>query len=442
MYQEQAFSGLKTINHALIAVRAFLILGAALWLALQSFPSPPEREHLFLLFVLFIVYSVFLIAVKLRKGERTAEIHLAAQAMDLVFLGLFVADSGGMTSDVYIIIYLFGALNAYYYGLARGLALAAACSLVYMLAVYGQWHDRGWVDLFLRLSALFLITGFVGFVSEKSRLDRREIERTRRELKEVRKKLKSAYANLRTVKSQIAQTEKLASVGKLAADIAHEINNPLDGIKNCLNTVRSPDVDRGIRERYFDLMEEGLCDIEKVVRNLLEHVRNHEFRTEIVDINSLLRRTVQMMEWKLDKQGIRLVQDFDPELRPVAGDPHNLQQVYFNIFLNALEAMEEGGTITIRSRSEGGMSVVSISDTGKGMDGDELKRIFEPFYTTKPGGEGTGLGLSICHEIVEKHGGSIDVESRPGRGTTFTVSLRSVADASDVLVDMAPAGEA
>ena len=419
---------LTTTDYAFLAVRGLVILGGMLWLAFEPHPVA-YKENLFYIFSTFVLYSVILAFVALKTNFKLEKVYLVAQAMDLFFFGLFVKFSGGMESDVYVAMYLLVALHSYYYGIMRGLALALLCSIVYVSVVQGQWGDHTLNDLFMRLSVLFLISGFLGFLSEKARHDKHELVRTHMELKELQKRLVNAYRNLRDVKKQVAQSEKLASVGKLAAELAHEINNPLDGIKNCLSVFKDPDGDEEQKKRYLALIEEGLKDIEDVVKNLLEYVKKHEFKEEPVDLNALLSRTLIMMDCKFRRQKIRLRKALHEPLPPVMGDTHHLQQVFFNLMLNAVDAMPDGGTLTVESAPVGDHVVVKITDTGIGIPKAMIKNIFQPFYTTKSDGKGTGLGLPISLDIVEKHGGTMDVYSFQGMGTTFKVSIKAMESA-------------
>ncbi|MBI5874463.1 MAG: hypothetical protein HZB81_01205, partial [Deltaproteobacteria bacterium] len=239
----------------------------------------------------------------------------------------------------------------------------------------------------------------------------------------LQNELEKAYKNLQDVKSQVEQSEKLASIGRLSAELAHEINNPLDGIKNCLTVIKNETEDPQRKKRYFELIDEALYDIECAVRDLLDYAKKHEPVWGEVDINGVLERTIIMADYKLQKTGIKVETGFEAGLPRITGDSHQLQEVFFNIILNAIDAMPKGGRLTIETAKIGNFADIKIIDTGVGIRQEDMANIFNPFYTTKQLGEGTGLGLSVSLEIVRKHDGDINVYSETGKGTAFSITL-------------------
>ena len=171
------------------------------------------------------------------------------------------------------------------------------------------------------------------------------------------------------------------------------------------------------------MIDEALCDIENAVRDLLDYAKRHEPKLEKVDVTGILQRTIAMAEYKLQKTGIEVETEFDDDIPCIFGDPHQLQEVFFNIILNAIDAMPKGGRLTIEARGLGNFIDIKIMDTGIGIPQEDLGNIFQPFHTTKPLGEGTGLGLSVSLEIVKKHSGTINVYSEVGIGTVFSITL-------------------
>jgi signal transduction histidine kinase len=166
----------------------------------------------------------------------------------------------------------------------------------------------------------------------------------------------------------------------------------------------------------------------EVVRNLLDFSREEERPLARLSMNNVIRQTLKLVGNQLSLNGIKVETDLPDDLPDVRGDMHYLQQVFINLFLNADQAMEKGGTLGVAARTDGDRVCVDVSDTGCGMDKDTLSRIFDPFFTTKPVGKGTGLGLSIIYGILKKHGGAVEVHSEEGEGTTFTVCLPVLAE--------------
>lgn len=222
---------------------------------------------------------------------------------------------------------------------------------------------------------------------------------------------------------QIRNAEKLASIGKLAAGVAHEINNPLGGILNCLYNLRKGTLSAGRQEEYWTSMESGVRRVQKIVRQLLDFSQQHEPEFSLSDINRIVEQVLVLTTHLFAPNRIRLDVRPGHDLPSVMVDRHMIEQVLMNLILNAVQAMKKGGTLTIRTSVAEGVCRVDVTDTGSGIPASILPRVFDPFFTTKGEGEGTGLGLSVNLGIAERHGGKILVESEVGKGTTFTLCL-------------------
>jgi signal transduction histidine kinase len=211
----------------------------------------------------------------------------------------------------------------------------------------------------------------------------------------------------------------------LAAGVAHEINNPLGGIL-ALTSLAVEDLPDDHPDRRS--LEEVVRQAERcrdIVRGLLEFSRQSEMHMEVVDVSRVLEDTVGLIGKQAAFFNVRLVREWAPDLPHIVADRSQLQQVFLNLIVNAVQAMEERGTLTIRTAHDADEGVVEIafSDTGHGIPPDAIDRVFDPFFSTKQGGQGTGLGLAIAYGIVTRHRGTIGVRSRVGHGTTFTIRL-------------------
>jgi PAS domain S-box-containing protein len=225
------------------------------------------------------------------------------------------------------------------------------------------------------------------------------------------------------LEQQFRNAEKLASVGKLAAGVAHEINNPLGGILNCLHNLRKGTLTPARQEEYLVSMEDGLRRVQKIVRQLLEFSQQHEPELSMTDINTVVERVLVLTNHAFEANRVSLEKQLQDGLPGVMVDRHMIEQVLMNLILNAIQAIKGGGAVTIRTRLMDDTCAIEVQDTGCGIPPHLLSRIFDPFFTTKGTGEGTGLGLSVSLGIVERHGGRILVESEVGKGTLFTVCL-------------------
>jgi signal transduction histidine kinase len=218
-------------------------------------------------------------------------------------------------------------------------------------------------------------------------------------------------------RSQLAHTEKMAAVGTLAAGVAHEVNNPLAGILTCIEALRAYPEDAELRRRYLDLIYDGIRRIEHIVVNLLDFSRPRELRAEPTSVNHNLRHVAELVDYQVRKHQVEVRFEFD------ASEPVVMADHFLNLVLNAILAMPDGGTLTLRTRTLGGRVLAEVIDTGVGIPAELHDRIFDPFFSTREVGEGTGLGLAVSYAIVEAHGGTIEVKSAPGRGSTFRVVL-------------------
>jgi two-component system NtrC family sensor kinase len=226
------------------------------------------------------------------------------------------------------------------------------------------------------------------------------------------------------MQSRLAHTERLAIVGKHASKVAHELNNPLDGILRYINLamriVEQENLEKPIE--YLAQCRRGLMRMIKIVGDLLEYSRSTYTPTEYAKVERLIDETVKTMESKAEASGVSIVRDYTPSLPQIRSV--NLFQVFCNLTKNALDAMEGGGQLKISTRpGENNTIIIEFRDTGTGLSRDNIEAIFEPFFTTKSDQQGTGLGLAICRDIIESHNGRITAENAPEGGSIFTVYL-------------------
>ncbi|OGR08850.1 MAG: hypothetical protein A3K23_06385, partial [Desulfobacca sp. RBG_16_58_9] len=224
---------------------------------------------------------------------------------------------------------------------------------------------------------------------------------------------------------QLMQAEKIASLGRLAAGVAHEINNPLAGILIYAEILKRDMEEDAAGHQHVEEIINQTLRCKQIVTRLLEFSRQSLGHKTLVDLNDIISRCVKLIGHQVLFQNIEIEQALDPALPQIFGDPGELQQVFTNLFLNAADAMKGLGRITITSRAAPQRDgvIITFADTGSGISPILWDKIFEPFFTTKPPGKGTGLGLSIVYGVIQRHGGSIEVESPPGGGTTFTIRL-------------------
>jgi two-component system, NtrC family, sensor kinase len=253
-------------------------------------------------------------------------------------------------------------------------------------------------------------------------------------VEKLEEKVKERTQELRLAEAEVARGEKLASIGQLAAGIAHELNNPLTGVLTFTSLLRKKMPDGSTDAEDLDLVIRETKRCASIIRRLLDFAREKTPEKALVDLNHLVTETVRFVERSAALQQVEIATELDEDLPSLSVDPDLIKQVLINILVNAQQAIDGPGRITVRSRvlpprklagaAEATPVVeIAISDTGCGISAANLQRIFDPFFTSKEVGKGTGLGLSVSYGIVRSHGGEIEVQSTVGEGTTFRILL-------------------
>ena len=227
----------------------------------------------------------------------------------------------------------------------------------------------------------------------------------------------------RVTQQQIFQSEKLASIGRLSAGIAHEINNPLTGVLTFAHLLKEKKNNTEEDINDLDVIIRETTRVREIVKGLLDFARQTPFKKEFLNINDILHQILKLIKNQKEFSRIVIEENYSENIPNYYGDKNQLQQMFLNIILNAGEAISNNGTVTIDTSIKDDVIVIAIKDNGCGIKMENADKIFDPFYTTKPVGKGTGLGLSISYGIVEQHAGYIECESKEGIGTTFSIFL-------------------
>lgn len=253
-----------------------------------------------------------------------------------------------------------------------------------------------------------------------------------REFNRMAAKLKESYSNLeQKVKDrtdQLLRAERLAAVGELAADVAHEINNPLGGLQNFAGMLKNEPENIAQTKKYSSLMLEGLKRVEIIVKRLLTFSRPYALRISENDVNAIVNSSLEFIEHRIEPGHINIQKELNNSLSPVSVDADHISQVFINIMVNAIESMPNGGTLTIRTdacENHENCVAVSITDIGCGIEEGIMDKIFDPFFSAKnkEGEKGLGMGLAISKRIIEDHHGEMRVRSKVGEGSTFIICL-------------------
>jgi two-component system, NtrC family, sensor kinase len=295
-----------------------------------------------------------------------------------------------------------------------------------LLKIAGEYRDGRVVSLPAETS-----TNEIGELSRSLTGMLKRLEENKGELKAHISSLENANAQLQQAQSELIRSEKLASVGRLAAGVAHEIGNPISISMGYLELLKKGDVSEEERRDFTDRLETEIARINRIIRQLLDFSRPASGRPEEMHVHEVLLNTMNILKPQPMMQEIELLFLPKAEDDRLLADPGRLQQVFLNILMNAADALSEDGggsgggkkKIFVRTWNGGGDITVEFTDTGPGIPSGELTHVFDPFYTTKEPGKGTGLGLSVCYRIVENMGGAIRAECREGEGATFLVTL-------------------
>jgi len=240
----------------------------------------------------------------------------------------------------------------------------------------------------------------------------------------LQKEVETTSARLSEVQQKLIMSEKMAVMGQLAAGVAHELRNPLNIVSTSIYYLQKvlPDQNDKVRE-HFTIIRSEIQRAQTIISNLLDFSqKSAQDRTE-VDINALLEQTLALVNKELAVNDIVVKRAFSAVDRCYI-NPDDVKQVFLNLILNARDAMPQGGTLTISTRPRGdGFVLIEFTDSGVGIDKDVMDKIFDPFFSTKKTGDGVGIGLSIVHSAIERNKGTIEVKSKPGKGTTFSLHL-------------------
>lgn len=260
-------------------------------------------------------------------------------------------------------------------------------------------------------------------ITERKLLEQ-EREEQRKELGKRVNELQLAYEEIQSIHSQLFQAEKLSSIGQITSCLAHELDSPLTTISGYCELLAEDLKDEKALSR-LKIISDQVLRCQKTIREILDFSRKSRDTKSQQDINILIRRTVSLIEYILKVNKIQIKLDLDSKIPRVNADENQIEQVFFNLLRNSIDAMPQGGEIIISSafKQNSNSLELTFDDTGHGISETDRNRVFEPFFTTKEPGKGTGLGLNISSEIIKNHGGSIAVTSKPTTGTSFIITL-------------------
>lgn len=307
-------------------------------------------------------------------------------------------------------------LFAIWYGWRGGLITAFFCGVVYLPHIWMAWHmhPEFSASQYIEIGMFFPIALVIGLLSDHERAQRYKAEATAQQLSEVYKQLQDSFEQLR-------RADRLSALGELSAGLAHEIRNPLGAIDGAVQILRRQELPAVTRDEFAQLAETEIQRLKNLVNNVLDFGRPTPPRVIEIDPCVLADSVVKLLGETAKLSGVTVRAERGIDTLPVAVDVDQMKQVLLNLGLNAIQAMQPGGTLVYRVSGGNELADIEVIDEGKGIEESDLERIFNPFYTTRA--DGTGMGLSIAYRIVSQHKGHIIVRRNAGRGMTFVVRL-------------------
>lgn len=400
-----------------LAIRAATLVGGAAW-TLWSLEPGAARDGLLVAFGVFGPYCVvlYLAGARILRTKNKGTYYLVAAISDLVFVIVLIQESGGAEGPMATALPLWSALYAAYFGLRGGLVTAAT-----MLAVAAAFRAAGhesvhpWIVVGL-LTAAVLHGPVVGILS--SYVTRRD-----RQLRVAHEATAVAHRRLVAEQTSLIEAEKHRSVGVLAAGMVHEINNPLSGIIQCARALSEGTVPEERGPLYVVSILEGASRIREVLEGLRDYARRRPAIPGDVDAAELVSSCLRSIAPLAEEAGVRIESALEPGEVGLRAEPSQLKKALANIVMNAIYYSARGESVSITASRRGYMWGVVVADHGPGISRENLSKVTDPFFTTKPQGEGSGLGLAIAFGVVRSFGGELEVASEEGHGTTVTLWL-------------------
>lgn len=316
----------------------------------------------------------------------------------------------GVAQHLYYVPIVFAAI---WFGWLGGIAAALCSGLCFIFIPYITGLQDDFLAEYAEVVIFFLVAGVTGVLSGRERSQRHDLIRMTKRLGAVNQELQMSL-------EQLKRADRLSAVGQLSAGLAHEIRNPIASIEGAIDVLERNAEDAERREEFLDIIKKECRRIDRLLSDLLDFGRPREPQLQTVAVAEIIDSVVTLANSIAERQNVRLVTSV-PSNPTVHVDPAQIQQVILNLTLNAIQAMPEGGSVTLSSWAEESTVNVDVRDEGVGIAEEDFDKVFDPFYTTKE--RGVGLGLSVAHQIVKAHGGTIKLFRNPSAGMTFRVVL-------------------
>jgi signal transduction histidine kinase len=380
---------------------------------------PRYRFDVYSLVLWFAAYKACVLALVTVNPRATRFIFSGALAVDMLIIFALLYLTGGGESLYYVLFFPLVAINAYYFGRVVGLAITLVAGLIFWMACWLAPPKAEWTAVVILMGLVGLPAFAIAHVAARERRGRNEVERLNDELT-------GTLTRLQAAQQELLVAERMATVGKIALKVAHEVRNPIAAIG--LNAELLGDIVGGRAEAEMvearglvGAIRDQVEELDGLTEEYLAFARFPRAQFDEDSVNDMVSAVTEFVRPLATRQGITLDVTTDATVPPMAIDRSLLRQAVLNLIKNGLEAVSQGGGLTVTTRRLDDTVEIAVSDTGSGISTEVGERLFEQFFTTKP--QGTGLGLSITRQIAEEHGGQVRWSSRPGHGTTFMITL-------------------
>jgi two-component system NtrC family sensor kinase len=397
---------------------AFVMVGGLATLGLVPL-RPRYQVDVYSLVIWFGLYKAGILALVSANPRGTRRIFIAALCIDLLLVFLLLFLTGGGDSPFVNLFFPLVAVNAYYFGRWVGLFLTIVAGLLYWAAASLSLPAATWTAVLILMALVGLPAFALGHVADRERRARSEVERLNTELTGTLTRLRAAHESL-------VEAERMATVGRLSLKVAHEVRNPIAAIG--LNAELLGDMVQGrVSEdgteatALVTAIRDQVGALDALTEEYLAFARFPRPQFEEDSVNDMVSAVAEFVRPLAARQGIAVKVATDPTVPPMEIDRTLLRQAVLNLVKNGMEAVPQGGNLTLTTACTGDTVEIAVSDSGAGISPEVGRRLFEQFFTTKP--QGTGLGLAISRQIVEEHGGKIRWHSEPGAGATFTMTV-------------------
>ncbi len=377
-------------------------------------------------FLFLLLFRPFRIGYKTYRGlfyRHYLKVSFASFIWDALFLIIVICLTGGVRSPLTLVLYAMIIRGAVSYFPSKrlffsGMATIFLCWMIGLFLIEKNFLFLREPILLPQMAFFWILTLVSTFAMVALAKEREALQKSEKRVRERTRELEKAYQELKKSQDQLVKTEKLATAGRLGAGVGHELRNPLGVIKNAVYYIKSKLPEDPKLAKHIGIMEREIANSNKIISDLLGFSRTTPPIISSQDMNKVVEDTLEVVEIP---ENIKLVKELGQDLPNAMADPDQIQQAFVNLSLNAIQAMAEGGQLKIITRRRNDFIETEFNDTGCGIPKENIKKLYDPFFTTKA--RGIGLGLAVTQGIIERHKGNIEVKSEVGKGTTFLVRL-------------------